>query len=103
MKRRPAPLEPKFDAEILDDITREWVAECGVRLARRRELLGLHRRELADLAGTTEPTIIRIEAGTLNPKDHLRIAICGALRCEVDDVWPYPSHSSVESRARVVA
>lgn len=103
VKRRPVPLEAKFDAEILDDITREWIAECGVRIARRRELLGLHRRELADLAGTSEPTIIRVEAGTLNPKDHLRIAIAGALRCEVADIWAYPGHNSVESRARVVA
>lgn len=66
-------------------------------------MLQMHTRQLADLAGTTEPTIMRIEAGTLNPRDHLRIAIADALRCEVGEIWSYPSHAHVNARAAAVA
>jgi|SRR5690554_4354152 len=102
-KPRPPHLPPRFEFDALNELTAEWIVECGQRVRRRRELLQMHRRELADLAGTTEPTIIRIEAGKLNPRDGTRIAIAGALRCEVDSLWPYPSHAQVLARAGAVA
>lgn len=97
--RKPLPLEPRFDSGLLKDITDEWIVQCGVHVERRRKNLQMHRKELADLAGTSEPTIIRIESGTLNPRDHLRIAIAGVLRCEVSDLWPYPPHAQIAARA----
>lgn len=99
MRTTPTPQEPRFDPELLRDITAEWIVECGSRVRARRDLLKLHRRELAELAGTSEPTIIRIETGSLNPRDTLRIAIAGVLRCEVAELWPYPSHTQVANRA----
>jgi len=101
--QKPTPQEPRFDPTLLRDITDEWIAHCGVRVQRRREAFGLHRRELAELVNSSEPTIIRIEAGTLNPRDHLRIAIAGVLRCEVAELWPYPPHDQVAARALAVA
>ena len=103
MKTPPTPQEPRFDPDLLRDITSEWIVESGSRVKARRELMKFHRRELAEMAGTSEPTIIRIETGSLNPRDTLRIAIAGVLRCEVADLWPYPPHAQVASRALAVA
>lgn len=80
-----------------------WRRECGNRIAKRREVFGLHRRELADLCGTTEPTIIRIEAGEISPKDGLRVVIAGVLRSEVAELWPYPSCERIHDLAQAVA
>ncbi len=102
-KPRPPRVAPRLDPEVLDDITKEWVVQCGMRVRARRDLLKLHARELADLAGVSEPTIIRIEAGSLNPRDGIRIAIAAALRCEVAELWEYPSHRQIDSRAKAVA
>lgn len=99
MKHRPELMEAKLDSEVLDEIAKEWVAESGVRVEKRRRDVNLHRRELADLAGTTEPTIIRIESGTLNPRDSLRMAIAAALCCEVSDLWTYPRCEQLHARA----
>lgn len=99
VRSTPTPQEPRFDHDLLRDIAAEWMVECGTRVKDRRALLKLHRRELADLAGTSEPTIIRIETGSLNPRDTLRFAIAGVLRCEVSELWPYPSHTQIATRA----
>lgn len=81
----------------------EWIAEwrkgCGEAITRRRELFGLHRRELADMCSTTEATIIRIESGALAPKDELRMVIAAVLRCEVADLWRYPTCEQINDRA----
>lgn len=102
-KPRPARLPARFDLTELRDLVAEWRTACGANVERRRENLGLHRRELADLCGVTEPTVIRVENGQLNPRDELRLAIAGALRCEVDDLWRYPANQRVSDRAQAVA
>lgn len=88
----------------LDDVRRlvgKWAIDCGTRVARRRADLGWDRQTLADLVGTTEATIHRIESGKLNPRDHMKLAVAAALQTEVVDLWPYPSRQAVYETAAV--
>lgn len=100
---RPARLDPRFARDDITGLVNDWKAECGDRVSKRRQVFNLHRRELADLAGTTEATIIRVEAGRQNASDALRLAIAGVLRCEVADLWPYPPCERIHSNAEKVA
>lgn len=100
MGKKPQRLPNRFVRSDVRALVLQWRIACGQRLAKRRDLVGLHRRELADLAGTSEPTVIRIEAGTLNPRDELRIALACVLRTEVADIWSYPSCSEVYDAAQ---
>lgn len=96
-------LPPRFDVSDLRDALSKWQESCGELVANRRTLLGVNRRDLAALAGTTEATIQRIEAGKLNPRDLLRLTIAGVLRCEVADLWPYPTCRRIHDLAQAVA
>lgn len=96
-------LPARFDADDLRSAVAQWQQECGVRVANRRTIFGIHRRDLAALAGTTEATIQRIETGKLNPRDPLRFALAGVLRCEVADLWPYPPCTRIHDMAQAVA
>lgn len=102
MGKQPQRLDSRFDSDDVRRLVRAWQKECGARVALRRELFGITRRELADLAGTTEPTILRIEAGTVNPRDHLRLTLACVLRCEVSTLWPYPTCEQVHNAAQAV-
>ena len=73
----------------------DWARQCGKRVRDRRLLLGVDRRHLANVAGTTEPTIQRIEHGHINPRDHLRFAISAALGADVSDLWSYPTYQRI--------
>lgn len=101
MGKSPQRLPARFDRDDIKWLVRAWRKECGSRVSQRRTLLNLHRRELADLAGTSEPTIIRIEAGEMNPRDELRLMIAGVLRCEVADLWQYPTCERIHDAAQV--
>lgn len=96
-------LQARFDADDLRHALDKWQLDCGKRVASRRSLLGVTPRDLADLTGTTQATISRIEAGSLNPRDILRVAIAGVLRCEVADLWPYPTCERIHDMAQAVA
>jgi DNA-binding XRE family transcriptional regulator len=102
-RSRPPRLPARFDTEDLRSFADTWAKECGRRINQRRDLFGLHRRQLADLCGVTESTIIRIEDGDQTPREWLRLAIAGALRCEVADLWPYPSCERIHEMAQAVA
>lgn len=65
-----------------------WAADSGARVARQRLALDFSRPRLADVVGTTEATIHRIEHGKINPRDPMRLMIAAAMRCEVADLWP---------------
>lgn len=96
-------LSARFDAEDLREALTTWQAECGRRVQARRELLGVNRRDFADLCGTTEATVCRVETGAINPRDALRCVIAAVLRCEVADLWPYPTCKRIHDLAQAVA
>lgn len=59
----------------------------------------LTQAQLAAMAETTEATLSRIEAGTLAPRDNLRLAIAYALLLEVDEVWRPIPRTDLSARA----
>jgi DNA-binding XRE family transcriptional regulator len=97
-----ATRDPFFDAEDVRALVREWQIQCGARVKARRELFNWDRRTFAAITGTTEPTIQRVEAGVVNPRDYLRLIIAACLACEVADLWPYPTQADVHSNAKRV-
>jgi transcriptional regulator with XRE-family HTH domain len=82
-RRRPEPIN---EADHL------WAALAG-RVAEQRRHRGLSQRELADLCGTTQSAIARVERGARPPRLDTLLRIAGALDCEL----------LVELRPRTVA
>ncbi len=80
-----------------------WAQRCGAVVKARRKNLNLTLQQVADLAATTPQTVARAEAGTLVPRDHLRVALAFALFCEVTDLWPWPARSEVHQHAAAAA
>lgn len=93
--------EPYFDLEDVRRMVAKWSVDCGRRVQERRQALNIDRKVFAQLVGSTEPTIIRIEAGTMNPRDYLKLAIASALVCEVETLWPFPRRADVFSGAGI--
>ena len=52
-------------------------------VADRRQALGLSQRELAELTGTTQSAIARLEAGGRPPRIDTLLRIADALDCEL--------------------
>jgi ribosome-binding protein aMBF1 (putative translation factor) len=55
----------------------------AVQVAERRRALNLSQRELADLCGTTQSAIARLERGQRPPRIDTLMRIAGALDCEL--------------------
>jgi transcriptional regulator with XRE-family HTH domain len=81
-RRRPEPI---------DEEDRLWAA-LAARVAEQRRDRGLSQRELADMCGTTQSAIARVERGVRPPRLDTLLRIAGALDCEL----------SVELRPRTV-
>jgi transcriptional regulator with XRE-family HTH domain len=63
---------------------RGWFfAAIADRVAERRQELGLSQRELAELTGTTQSAIARLEAGGRPPRIDTLLRIADALDCEL--------------------
>jgi transcriptional regulator with XRE-family HTH domain len=63
---------------------RGWFfAAIADRVAGRRQELGLSQRELAELTGTTQSAIARLEAGGRPPRIDTLLRIADALDCEL--------------------
>lgn len=99
MTRRPA--QQFFDLDDVRRLISKWSVDCGTRVMNARVALGWDRQRLAEIVGTTEATIHRIEAGKINPRDHMKLAIAAGLQKEVADLWPYPPRKSVYEQAAV--
>jgi transcriptional regulator with XRE-family HTH domain len=82
-RRRPEPI---------DEEDQFWAA-LAARVAEQRRARGLSQRELADLCGTTQSAIARVERGARPPRLDTLLRIAGALDCEL----------SVELRPRTVS
>jgi transcriptional regulator with XRE-family HTH domain len=72
-RRRPEPI---------DEEDRVWAA-LAARVAEQRRDRGLSQRELADLCGTTQSAIARVERGARPPRLDTLLRIAGALDCEL--------------------
>jgi predicted transcriptional regulator len=66
------------------DEDRGWFfAAIADKVAERRQGLGLSQRELAELTGTTQSAIARLEAGGRPPRIDTLLRIAEALDCEL--------------------
>ena len=95
--------DPVFELDEVRRVARKWAVDCGSRVAAKRTSRGWTRVQLAELVGTTEATIHRVESGVLAPRDYLKMAIAAALIAEVSELWPYPTRATVFAEARAVA
>lgn len=91
--------DPFFDLAEVRRFTRKWAIDCGAKVEGKRGERGWTRARFAQLVGTTEATIHRVETGVLAPRDYLKIAIAAALATPVADLWPYPDMATVFAAA----
>lgn len=92
---------PALDHEDVRRMVAKWAVDCGRRVQERRQLFSWDRRTLSELVGVSEPTMIRIEQGSINPRDYLKLSIAACLLCEVEDLWPYPRRTDVFGAASI--
>jgi ribosome-binding protein aMBF1 (putative translation factor) len=70
--------------EGADDLDyRSAYERLGGQIAERRSALGLAQRELADLCGTTQSAIARLESGARAPRLDTLLRVANALDCEL--------------------
>jgi predicted transcriptional regulator len=63
---------------------RGWFfAQIAERVAERRLAMGLSQRELAELCGTTQSAIARLERGGRPPRIDTLLRIAEALQCDL--------------------
>jgi transcriptional regulator with XRE-family HTH domain len=63
---------------------RGWFfAAIAGKVSERRQALGLSQRELAELTGTTQSAIARLEAGGRPPRIDTLLRIADALDCDL--------------------
>ena len=62
---------------------RWFFAAIAEQVAERRAERGLSQRELAELTGTTQSAIARLEAGGRPPRIDTLLRIAGALECDL--------------------
>jgi len=64
---------------------REWFfARIADQVAEQRAARGLSQKELAELCGTTQSAIARLESGGRPPKIDTLLSIAEALDCELE-------------------
>ena len=82
------PAKPKGPVERLHERIvagdRGWFfAQIAERVADRRIAMGLSQRELAELCGTTQSAIARLERGGRPPRIDTLLRIAEALQCDL--------------------
>lgn len=72
---------------------RGWFfAAIAEKVSERRGAIGMSQRELAELVGTTQSAIARLERGGRPPRIDTLLKIAEALECElIVDLKPRPS------------
>ena len=83
-KREPGkgPVE-RLHERIATRDTGWFFAQIADRVAERRTAMGMSQRELADLCGTTQSAIARLERGGRPPRIDTLLRIAEALDCEL--------------------
>ena len=67
----------------VDPSDRELFGQIAERVAERRKAWGISQRELAELCGTTQSAIARVERGARPPRIDTLARIAAALDCEL--------------------
>jgi predicted transcriptional regulator len=84
-KTRPeekGPVERLHERIVAGD--RGWFfAQIAERVSERRGAMGLSQRQLAELCGTTQSAIARLERGGRPPRIDTLLRIADALDCEL--------------------
>ena len=76
------PVERLHERIVAGD--RGWFfAQIAERVSERRVAMGLSQRELAELCGTTQSAIARLERGGRPPRIDTLLRIAEALDCEL--------------------
>lgn len=91
MAARPVRARPAVDKTPLERLhekiatrDRGWFfAQIADRVAERRNQKGLSQRELAELVGTTQSAIARLERGGRPPRIDTLLNIADALECDL--------------------
>jgi predicted transcriptional regulator len=83
------PLERLHERIVTGD--RGWFfANIADKVAERRVAMNMSQRELAELCGTTQSAIARLERGGRPPRIDTLLRIADALKCElVVDLKPF--------------
>ena len=82
MARAERPIERLREKIATGD--RGWFfAQIADRVAERRGAMGLSQRQLAELCGTTQSAIARLERGGRPPRIDTLLRIADALDCEL--------------------
>ncbi len=70
----------------------DWLfSQIAEQVASRRTELGMAQRELAELVGTTQSAIARLESGGRPPRIDTLLRIAAALDCELSvELRPHP-------------
>lgn len=79
------------------------LASWGRRIAERRRALLMTQERLADLCEVRQPTISKIERGTLDPSYDLKWKIAAALQQSLEELFSYPAVVPDQRPAEVVA
>lgn len=74
----------------MEHLRRDW----GERLRAAREKAGLTQVDLALAVGVTQMSVSAYELGRRTPSDAARMRLAEALRCRVDDLFPYPESTT---------
>lgn len=83
-RRQEAPLE-RLRARLAHVGEDGWFfSQLAEQVATRRKSLGLSQHELAELTGTTQSAVARLEAGARPPKIDTLLRIAHALDCELE-------------------
>jgi transcriptional regulator with XRE-family HTH domain len=81
--REPKPLERLRERLAGVDEGRWFFGAIADQVAQRRGERGLSQRELAELTGTTQSAIARLEGGGRPPRIDTLLRIANALDCEL--------------------
>lgn len=71
----------------------------GSAVEARRSQLGLSQAQLATLAGITQQTVSKIEAGRMIPHDRLKLVLANRLGTEPGALFAWPPKSSLTEAA----
>jgi predicted transcriptional regulator len=84
-RARPEPKRPleRLHERIITGDRGWFFAAIAGKLADRRVQMGLSQRELAELCGTTQSAIARLERGGRPPRIDTLLRIAEALQCEL--------------------
>ncbi|MHB8468278.1 MAG: helix-turn-helix domain-containing protein [Gaiellaceae bacterium] len=91
------PIEKLRERIVTGD--RGWFfAAIADKVAERRVAMDMSQRELAELVGTTQSAIARLERGGRPPRIDTLLKIAEALDCELSvELVPYtPEHSAAQ-------